>query len=126
MADNEHIPVGKLVLIGDSGVGKTCMFTQLFERRFAENTKNTLGVEFKVKNFEFEGKLLKLHIWDTSGQEKYNAISKMFYQCSDGMMIIFSLTDRSSFDHVGKWLERVFDEAPRDVTLLLVGSHYVT
>lgn len=124
MAEQE-IPIGKLVLIGDSGVGKTSMFTSFMDRRFTENTMATLGVEYKIKNLDLEGKLLKLMIWDTSGQEKYNALSKMFYQKSDGMMIVFSLTDRSSFEHVGKWMERVFDEAPRDVSLMLIGRSFL-
>jgi Ras-related protein Rab-1A len=120
MADEEK-SMGKLVLIGDSGVGKSSMFSRFFQKRFTDNTLPTLGVEYKIKNLEIDGKMLKLMIWDTSGQEKYNSIAKNFYQYSHGMMVVFSLTDRQSFDHVDKWLERVYNDAPKDVCIMLVG-----
>ena len=114
--------MGKLVLIGDSGVGKTSMFSRFFDKKFTENTLPTLGVEYKIRNLEIDGKYLKLMIWDTSGQEKYNSIAKNFYQASHGMLVVFSLTDRDSFDHIDHWLERVKNDAPKEVCIMLVGN----
>lgn len=121
MADDE-VPICKLVLIGDSGVGKTCLFQRFIDKKFTENSMPTLGVDYKIKSLPIEGRMLKLMVWDTAGQEKYNSMQKNFYQASDGMMLVFSLTDKASFDHIEKWLERIYHEAPKDLPIMLIGT----
>lgn len=116
------LPICKIVIIGDSSVGKSSVFQRFLEKKFSENTMPTLGVDYKIRVMDISGRFMKMMIWDTSGQEKYNAISKSFYTASDGVMILFSLTDKESFDNVSKWLEKAYNELPKDVPILLIGS----
>lgn len=124
--EDANIPICKLVLIGDHSVGKSSVFHRFAEKKFSENTLPTVGVDYKIRVMEINGRYIKLMIWDTSGQEKYNAISKTFYSASDGVMVFFSLTDESSFEHVSRWLEKVYNELPKDVPIMLLGTVGVT
>lgn len=118
---DQTIPMCKIVMIGDSSVGKTSALVRFCDKRFSENSMPTLGVDYKIKTEEIDGRPVKLMLWDTSGQEKYNAISKSFFGSANGVMIFFSVTDKDSFDHVHKWIEKTYTHLPKDVTLMLVG-----
>jgi small GTP-binding protein len=100
---------------------KLACFQRFIEKKFTENSMPTLGVDYKIKSMQIEGRMLKLMVWDTAGQEKFSSMQKNFYQASDGMILVFSLTDRASFDHIDRWLERIYNEAPRDLPIMLIG-----
>lgn len=119
--------IGKLIILGDSSVGKTSMFMKYFDNKFDERTNPTLGVDYKIRTVPLGGgQQMKMMIWDTSGQERYHSISDSFYRNSDGIFIVFSLLDRESFEHISKWLDRVYNQAPKDVIIMLIGRASLT
>lgn len=116
-------PLGKVILLGNSAVGKSCIFHRFFNKTAPKGRMlPTIGVEYKAADLKVNGRDLRLRIWDTSGQEKHAAISKSFYKDAHGIMIVFSLSDRASYDQVDNWLDRVRQEAPREVAMILVGN----
>ncbi|KAM4540360.1 ras-related protein Rab-15-like isoform 2-T2 [Fundulus diaphanus] len=101
----------RLLLLGDSGVGKTCML-----RRFAE------GVDFKMKTIQIDGLRVRVQIWDTAGQERYQTITKQYYRRAQGIVFVYDITDMPSFQHIAKWAGDVDEFAPEDVQTILVGN----
>lgn len=98
----------KIIIIGESGVGKTCLLQRYTENSYTENTSSTIGVDFKIKTIEIENnkvtEKVKLQIWDTAGQERFNSIVSNYYRGANGVFIVFDMLKKSSFDSVGKWL----------------------
>ena len=94
----------KLVLVGDSGVGKTNIMLRYLNKEFNQNTKATVGVEFGSKNIKIENKIVKGQIWDTAGQERYRAITSAYYKGAHGAFVVFDVTQRETFDAVDRWV----------------------
>ena len=94
----------KILLIGDSFAGKTSLLLKYCDGEFYENHMATIGVEFKDKIIKFNEKNIKLQIWDTSGQERFHSITQNFYRNADGILFVFDVTNKNSFDHMKKWL----------------------
>ncbi|KAJ3487087.1 hypothetical protein NLI96_g3773 [Meripilus lineatus] len=110
----------KLLLIGDSGVGKV---TQLLkEDAFTDSYLSTIGVDFKIRTVEFEGKTMKLQIWDTAGQERFRTISQAYYRGAHGIVIVYDVTDGESFENVKGWLTEIERHAQEGVKRLLIGN----
>lgn len=112
----------KIVLIGDTGVGKTCLLQRYRKNDFSFDTKQTIGVEFATKELTVKGKAVKAQIWDTAGQERYRAITKAYYRGAVGALVVYDITDRETFDNLQRWISEVQGNANANIKLMLVGN----
>jgi small GTP-binding protein len=112
----------KLVLIGDSGVGKSNLLGQFVRHNFNPESKTTIGVEFATKMLQVKGKSVKAQIWDTAGQERYRAITSSYYRGAVGAMVLYDITSTLTFQSVPKWLGELREHAEASVIVMLVGN----
>ena len=112
----------KILMIGDSGVGKTCILQRFEKGDFRMNHLPTIAIDFSIKSIHVKGKTLKMQIWDTAGQERYNTLTAGFFKSTHSVLLCFSLTDRSSFDSVHKWMNQINSLAPKEVLIILIGN----
>eukprot|EP01087_Luapelamoeba_hula_P023862 TRINITY_DN8885_c0_g1_i1.p1 TRINITY_DN8885_c0_g1~~TRINITY_DN8885_c0_g1_i1.p1 ORF type:complete len:200 (+),score=37.87 TRINITY_DN8885_c0_g1_i1:94-693(+) len=112
----------KILIIGDSGVGKSALLVRYCDDTFNDTFISTIGVDFKIKTIEVEGKNIKLQIWDTAGQERFRTITSSYYRGSHGVILVYSVVDRASFSNVEKWVLEVDRYATNNVKKLLVGT----
>ena len=123
MADEENYDVlFKIVLIGDSFVGKTNIMSKYLMNEFHEDSKATVGVEFGAKKFDIEGKSVKAQIWDTAGQERYKSITTTYYKGAKGALIVYDITRKETFDSVDRWISEVLNSGDKNMTMLLIGN----
>jgi len=112
----------KVVVIGDSGVGKSNLLSRFTRNEFNLESKSTIGVEFATRTVTIEGKTIKAQIWDTAGQERYRAITSAYYRGAVGALVVYDITKDASFDNVAKWLAELKENATADITMLIVGN----
>lgn len=112
----------KLLLIGDSGVGKSCLLLRFADDTYTESYISTIGVDFKIRTIDLDGKTIKLQIWDTAGQERFRTITSSYYRGAHGIIIVYDCTDRESFNNVKQWLSEIEKYATDSVNKLLVGN----
>ena len=112
----------KLLLIGDSGVGKSSLLLRFSDDTYETTFCSTIGVDFKIKTVELDGKVVKLQIWDTAGQERFRTITSSYYRGAHGIIIVYDVTDTESFDNVKNWLKEIDKNAAESVQKLLVGN----
>ncbi|KAI4356625.1 hypothetical protein L6164_000634 [Bauhinia variegata] len=112
----------KLLLIGDSGVGKSCLLLRFADDSYIESYISTIGVDFKIRTVEQDGKTIKLQIWDTAGQERFRTITSSYYRGAHGIIIVYDVTDQESFNNVKQWLSEIDRYASDSVNKLLVGN----
>nr|XP_012777159.1 ras-related protein Rab-15 isoform X2 [Maylandia zebra] len=93
----------RLLMLGDSGVGKTCMLRRFTESDFDTTHISTIGIDFKMKTLEVDGTKVRVQIWDTAGQERYQTITKQYYRRAQGVIFVYDVTDKLSFKHIAKW-----------------------
>lgn len=110
------------MLIGDSGVGKSCLLLRFADDTFSDTYISTIGVDFKIRTIDLDGKVVKLQIWDTAGQERFRTITSSYYRGSHGIIIVYDITDQSSFNSIRGWLEEIKSYADPKVQRLLVGN----
>lgn len=122
MEDDQSEMVFKVVLVGDMNVGKTNIVSRYIRNEFHEDSKNTVGVEFLSKQFRIEGHNIKAQIWDTAGSEKFRSITTQYYKGAKGCLVVYDITDQSSFDNVDKWINEVKVSADKNVTFILIGN----
>ncbi|KAK9178438.1 hypothetical protein WN943_027628 [Citrus x changshan-huyou] len=112
----------KLLLIGDSGVGKSCLLLRFADDSYLDSYISTIGVDFKIRTVEQDGKTVKLQIWDTAGQERFRTITSSYYRGAHGIIIVYDVTDQESFNNVKQWLNEIDRYASENVNKLLVGN----
>ena len=112
----------KIIIIGDSGVGKSNILGRYLHNEFKHDTKSTVGVEFGSKQLKVDGINIKLQIWDTAGEERYRAITSAYYKGSKGCFIVYDITSEISFENVEKWYEEIRKSAEKEISVILVGN----
>ncbi|KAB2036985.1 hypothetical protein E1A91_D03G043100v1 [Gossypium mustelinum] len=114
--------VFKVVLIGDSGVGKSQILARFARNDFSLDSKSTIGVEFQTRTLLIEHKSVKAQIWDTAGQERYRAVTSAYYRGAAGAMLVYDVTKRQTFNHIARWLEELRGHADKNIVIMLVGN----
>ncbi|XP_055808458.1 ras-related protein RABA4d-like [Solanum dulcamara] len=114
--------VFKIVLIGDSAVGKSQLLARFARNEFSLDSKATIGVEFQTKTLLVDNKTVKAQIWDTAGQERYRAVTSAYYRGAVGAMLVYDLTKRQSFDHMARWLEELRGHADKNIVIMLIAN----
>jgi len=119
---NDYDYIFKIVIIGDSGVGKSCMLLRFADNEFTDSYISTIGVDFKIKTLNVGGTRVKLQIWDTAGQDRFRTITSSYYRHAHGIIIVYDVTDEHTFENIQKWLEEITRYAPDNVAKLIVGN----
>jgi small GTP-binding protein len=112
----------KFIIIGDSGVGRTAMLRRLIENTFTEVSQTTVGVEFESKMLTIGDRKMKLQIWDTAGQERFKSIARAYYRNAVGVILVFDITERQSFDDLDMWLNDVQSLCNPNAVIQLIGN----
>ncbi|KMT07912.1 hypothetical protein BVRB_6g145160 [Beta vulgaris subsp. vulgaris] len=119
---NEYDYLFKLLLIGDSSVGKSCLLLRFADDSYVDSYISTIGVDFKIRTVELDSKTVKLQIWDTAGQERFRTITSSYYRGAHGIIIVYDVTEMESFNNVKQWLNEIDRYANESVCKLLVGN----
>jgi len=112
----------KLLLIGDSGVGKSCLLLRFSDDSFTPSFITTIGIDFKIRTIELEGKRIKLQIWDTAGQERFRTITTAYYRGAMGILLVYDVTDEKSFNNIRNWIRNIEQHATESVNKILIGN----
>ncbi|XP_053742683.1 ras-related protein Rab-8B-like [Synchiropus splendidus] len=112
----------KLLLIGDSGVGKTCLLFRFSEDSFNTTFISTIGIDFKIRTIELDGKRVKLQIWDTAGQERFRTITTAYYRGAMGIMLVYDICNEKSFENIKNWIRNIEEHASSDVEKMILGN----
>lgn len=120
--ENEYDHLFKLLLIGDSGVGKSSILAQFANKEFQESYISTIGVDFKISFLQIKNKKVKLQIWDTAGQERFRTITSSYYRGAHGIIVVYDITSLESFQNVKSWLGEIKKFSTNNVEILLVGN----
>ncbi|XP_041010278.1 ras-related protein RABA2a-like [Juglans microcarpa x Juglans regia] len=121
-ADEEYDYLFKVVLIGDSGVGKSNLLSRFTRNEFCLESKSTIGVEFATRTLQVEGRTVKAQIWDTAGQERYRAITSAYYRGALGALLVYDVTKPTTFENVSRWLKELRDHADSNIVIMLIGN----
>jgi Ras-related protein Rab-11A len=121
-SEDEYDYLFKVVLIGDSGVGKSNLLSRFTRNEFNLESKSTIGVEFATKSIQADNKVIKAQIWDTAGQERYRAITSAYYRGAVGALLVYDISKRISYDNVDRWLKELRDHADQNIIIMLVGN----
>ena len=119
---NNYELLYKIIIIGDTCVGKSNILSRYLKDEFREDSKSTVGVELGTKFLKVKDVGIKIQIWDTAGQERYKSITSSYYKGSHGCFIVYDITNESSFENVDKWYQQAQKEASKDVSIILVGN----
>ena len=124
MFDEKDLEILKIVLVGESGVGKTSIITQYIDNIFQKDQQSTIGGTFSTKTVKCgNGKILKLEIWDTAGQERYRSVTKLFYKDANAAILVYDITNKFSFEEIQNyWFGQVKDSAPENIIIAIVAN----
>uniref|UniRef100_G1TH86 Ras-related protein Rab-25 n=1 Tax=Oryctolagus cuniculus TaxID=9986 RepID=G1TH86_RABIT len=111
-----------VVLIGDSGVGKSNLLSRFTRNEFNLESKSTIGVEFATRSIQVDGKTIKAQIWDTAGQERYRAITSAYYRGAVGALLVYDIAKHLTYENVERWLKELRDHADSNIVIMLVGN----
>lgn len=111
-----------MVLIGDSGVGKSNLLSRFTRNEFNLDSKSTIGVEFATRSIQVDSKTIKAQIWDTAGQERYRAITSAYYRGAVGALLVYDISKHQTYDNVTRWLKELRDHADSNIVIMLVGN----
>ncbi|KAL6749451.1 Rab8/RabE-family small GTPase [Haematococcus lacustris] len=119
---HDHDVLVKLLLIGDSGVGKSCVLLRFSDDSFTSSFITTIGIDFKIKKLVLDNKLVKMQIWDTAGQERFRTITSAYYRGAMGILLVYDITDEASFNNIRNWMRNIEQHASDTVNKILVGN----
>jgi len=122
MASSSYDFLIKLLLIGDSGVGKSCLLLRFSDDSFTTSFITTIGIDFKIKTITLDGKRIKLQIWDTAGQERFRTITTAYYRGAMGILLVYDVTDEQSFQNIRNWIRNIEQHAADNVNKVLIGN----
>ena len=122
MAEDVYEMMLKVVIIGDSSVGKTNIMTKYLKNEFHEDSKATVGVEFGTKVFSIENHTIKAQIWDTAGQERYKSITNAYYKGAKGAFVVYDITRKETFNSIDKWITDLRASADKKINIILIGN----
>lgn len=122
MATKSYDYLFKLLLIGDSGVGKTSILFKFSEDTFSPAFISTIGIDFKIRTIEVDGKKIKLQVWDTAGQERFRTITTAYYRGAMGIMLVYDVSNLKSFENISNWIRNIEMHATQDVELMILGN----
>ncbi|CAH9060236.1 unnamed protein product [Cuscuta europaea] len=120
--DEDYDYLFKVVLIGDSGVGKSNLLSRFTRNEFSQDSKSTIGVEFATRTIKVDDKIIKAQIWDTAGQERYRAITSAYYRGAVGALLVYDITRRVTFESMDRWLKELRDHTDKNIIVMLVGN----
>ncbi|XP_062821122.1 ras-related protein Rab-11A-like isoform X2 [Anolis carolinensis] len=120
--DDEYDYLFKIVLIGDSGVGKSNLLSRFTRNEFNLESKSTIGVEFATRSIQVDGKTVKAQIWDTAGQERYRAITSAYYRGAVGALLTYDIAKYLTYENAERWLKELQDHADANIVIMLVGN----
>jgi small GTP-binding protein len=113
----------KILTIGESGVGKTCILRRFVENKFLKNHLATIGIDFKTKTLTINNQEIKLKIWDTAGQERFRNITTQYYKGADGIVLVYDVTDEASYEKIKDWMDQILSNTQKeDIGLVLLGN----
>ncbi|EPS64921.1 hypothetical protein M569_09858, partial [Genlisea aurea] len=121
-AEDDYDYLFKLVLIGDSGVGKSNLLSRFTRNEFSLDSKATIGVEFATRTIRVDDKVIKAQIWDTAGQERYRAITSAYYRGAVGALLVYDVTRHVTFENLERWLKELRDHTDQNIVIMLVGN----
>ena len=119
---NKYDKLFRYIIVGDMAVGKSCILLQFTDNKFRVQHELTIGVEFGAKTIELNNKTIKIQIWDTAGQEQFQAITRTYYKGAIGALLVYDITRRDTFTHVTKWLEEVKSNSSKHICVILIGN----
>ncbi|EYU28031.1 hypothetical protein ABFS83_13G101100 [Erythranthe nasuta] len=120
--DEDYDYLFKVVLIGDSGVGKSNLLSRFTKNEFSQQSKSTIGVEFATRSIQVDDKVVKAQIWDTAGQERYRAITSAYYRGAVGALLVYDVTRHVTFENVERWLKELRAHTDNNIVIMLVGN----
>lgn len=120
--DDDYDYLFKVVLIGDTGVGKSNLLSRFTRNEFCLESKSTIGVEFATRSIQVDNKTIKAQIWDTAGQERYRAITSAYYRGAVGALLVYDITKHMTYENVERWLKELRDHADSNIVIMLVGN----
>ena len=112
----------KYIIVGDQGVGKSCLFMQFTDRKFKSAPGTTIGLDFASREINFGEKHIKLHIWDTAGSESFRSITRCYYRGAAGALLVYDITNRESFNHLTLWVKDVRQHSISNLVIMLIGN----
>jgi len=112
----------KYIIIGDTGVGKSCLLLQFTDKRFQPVHDLTIGVEFGARMINIDSRQIKLQIWDTAGQESFRSITRSYYRGAAGALLVYDITRRDTFNHLTRWLEEARSNSNSNMVIMLIGN----
>ncbi|XP_034465997.1 ras-related protein Rab-25b [Hippoglossus hippoglossus] len=121
-SDETYNFVFKVVLIGESGVGKSNLLSRFTKNEFTNDTRTTIGVEFSTRTVQFSTFTIKAQIWDTAGLERYRAITSAYYRGAVGALLVYDITKHLTYESVERWLKELYDHADPHIVVMLVGN----
>lgn len=117
-----HKYIFKYIIVGDMGVGKSCVMQRFTEDRFRKDLPHTIGVEFGTMIVDINGELVKLQVWDTAGQERFRTVTRGYYRGAAGALLVYDVTRKATFAHIGSWLQDVRSNTNPHCVMILVGN----
>ncbi|KAJ3424367.1 ras and ef-hand domain-containing protein [Anaeramoeba flamelloides] len=116
------LQVFKLILVGESSVGKSSILLKFSENKFSHNVETTVGAAFTNKTVEIDNREIRLQIWDTAGQERYHALTLMYFRGAQGAIVVYDITDQNSFDRAKEWIGEIRERSPQKTKIVLLGN----
>jgi small GTP-binding protein len=118
----DEIETFKVLIVGNIAVGKTCFLLQFVEGKFPDSHLSTIGIDFKFKNLRLNDRIIKLQIWDTAGQDKYKSLTKNYFKGSDGVIVMYDITNPSSFNDSKVWINQIKDNIKSSIPIMLIAN----